>query len=76
MHPVVAGRGPLLLDGIRDQIYLELVEQRAFRSARSCNATGPSLSKGPELVTTLEAAVTSTDSVFIESVNSEPGGLS
>ncbi len=44
--------------------------------ARSCNATGPSLSKGPELVTTLEAAVTSTDSVFIESVNSEPGGLS
>ncbi|WP_144831134.1 dihydrofolate reductase family protein [Microbacterium sp. BH-3-3-3] len=32
VHPVVAGHGPRLLDGIRDQIHLELVEQRAFRS--------------------------------------------
>ncbi len=32
VHPVAAGRGPRLLDGIRDQIHLELVEQRAFDS--------------------------------------------
>lgn len=32
VHPVVAGRGPRLLDGIRDQIQLELVERREFRS--------------------------------------------
>jgi dihydrofolate reductase len=30
--PVVAGRGPRLLDGIRDQLRLELVERREFRS--------------------------------------------
>ncbi len=32
VHPVVAGRGPRLLDGIRDQIPLELIERRAFDS--------------------------------------------
>jgi dihydrofolate reductase len=32
VHPVVAGRGPRLLDGIRDQTPPELVEQWAFRS--------------------------------------------
>lgn len=32
VHPVVAGRGPRLLDGIRDQLRLELVERREFRS--------------------------------------------
>jgi dihydrofolate reductase len=32
VHPVVAGRGPRLLDGIQDQIPLELVERREFRS--------------------------------------------
>ncbi|WP_279365696.1 dihydrofolate reductase family protein [Microbacterium testaceum] len=32
VHPVIAGCGPRLLDGLRDQIHLELVERRAFRS--------------------------------------------
>ncbi|KQT75269.1 dihydrofolate reductase family protein [Microbacterium sp. Leaf436] len=32
VHPVVAGRGPRLLDGIRNQMRLELVERREFRS--------------------------------------------
>jgi dihydrofolate reductase len=32
VHPVVAGRGPRLLDGIRDQLRLELVARREFRS--------------------------------------------
>ncbi|MCD2168285.1 dihydrofolate reductase family protein [Microbacterium sp. JC 701] len=32
VHPVVAGRGPRLLDGIQDQIHLQLVEQCVFRS--------------------------------------------
>lgn len=32
VHPVVAGRGPRLLDGIWNQMRLELVERREFRS--------------------------------------------
>ncbi|MFJ4159601.1 dihydrofolate reductase family protein [Microbacterium testaceum] len=32
VHPVVAGRGPRLLDGIQDQMQLELVDRREFRS--------------------------------------------
>ncbi|WP_436038340.1 dihydrofolate reductase family protein [Microbacterium sp. LjRoot45] len=32
VHPVVAGRGPRLLDGLHDQLALELVERREFAS--------------------------------------------
>ncbi|MFI8594028.1 dihydrofolate reductase family protein [Microbacterium sp. NPDC078428] len=32
VHPVLAGRGPTLLAGLREQIALELVERREFRS--------------------------------------------
>ncbi|WP_285115159.1 dihydrofolate reductase family protein [Leifsonia sp. fls2-241-R2A-40a] len=32
MQPVVAGRGPRLLDGLRERLRLELVERREFRS--------------------------------------------
>lgn len=32
VHPVIAGRGPRLLEGIRDQIPLKLTEQRVLRS--------------------------------------------
>jgi len=32
VHPVIAGRGPRLLEGVREQMNLELVERRDFRS--------------------------------------------
>jgi dihydrofolate reductase len=32
VHPVLAGRGPRLLDGLRERIQLELVNRREFRS--------------------------------------------
>jgi len=32
VHPVIAGRGPRLLDGVREQVALELVERREFGS--------------------------------------------
>lgn len=32
VHPVVAGRGPTLLSGLRERLGLELVERREFRS--------------------------------------------
>lgn len=41
VHPVVAGREPRLLDGIRDQIQLELVARREFRSGASVQRYRP-----------------------------------
>ncbi|MDQ1082251.1 MULTISPECIES: dihydrofolate reductase family protein [Microbacterium] len=41
VHPVIAGRGPRLLDGIRDQMTLELVEQRSFGSGASMRRYRP-----------------------------------
>ena len=35
VHPVIAGRGPRLLEGLREQLKLELVERRAFSSGAS-----------------------------------------
>ncbi|GAA2937820.1 hypothetical protein GCM10010458_22500 [Microbacterium luteolum] len=32
VHPVVAGRGPTLLAGLRERLELELVERQEFRS--------------------------------------------
>lgn len=32
VHPIVAGHGPYLFDGLRERIGLELVERREFRS--------------------------------------------
>lgn len=32
VQPVVAGRGPTLLDGLRDRLQLDLVDRREFRS--------------------------------------------
>jgi len=32
VQPVVAGRGPLLLEGLRDRLRLDLVDRREFRS--------------------------------------------
>jgi dihydrofolate reductase len=32
VHPVLAGHGPRLLDGLRERIQLELVNRREFRS--------------------------------------------
>nr|WP_318278032.1 dihydrofolate reductase family protein [Microbacterium testaceum] len=32
VHPVVSGRGPRLLDGVREQVSLELVERWDFGS--------------------------------------------
>ncbi|MBD8207887.1 dihydrofolate reductase family protein [Microbacterium sp. CFBP 8790] len=43
VHPVVAGRGPRLLDGIRDQLRLELVARREFRSGASVQRYRPVL---------------------------------
>ncbi|WP_202977352.1 hypothetical protein [Nocardioides caeni] len=35
MHPVLAGRGPTLLAGLRERIQLELVARHDFRSGAS-----------------------------------------
>ncbi|MDT0116497.1 dihydrofolate reductase family protein [Microbacterium sp. PRF11] len=35
VHPVITGRGPRLLEGVRDQMKLELVERWQFRSGAS-----------------------------------------
>lgn len=43
VHPVVAGRGPRLLDGIRDQLRLELFARREFRSGASVQRYRPVL---------------------------------
>lgn len=32
VHPVIAGRGPTLLAGVRDRIHLELIDRRDFAS--------------------------------------------
>lgn len=41
VHPVIAGRGPRLLEGVRDQMKLELVERREFRSGASVQRYRP-----------------------------------
>lgn len=41
VQPVLAGRGPTLLAGLRERILLELVHREAFRSGPSPCATGP-----------------------------------
>ncbi|MBD8477021.1 dihydrofolate reductase family protein [Microbacterium sp. CFBP 8794] len=43
VHPVVGGRGPRLLEGIRDQLRLELVARREFRSGASVQRYRPVL---------------------------------
>lgn len=43
VHPVVAGRGPRLLDGIRDQLRLELFARRESRSGASVQRYRPVL---------------------------------
>lgn len=37
VHPVLAGHGPRLLDGLRERVRLELVERREFRSGAVAN---------------------------------------
>lgn len=41
VHPVIAGRGPRLLEGVRDQMKLELVERWEFRSGASVQRYRP-----------------------------------
>lgn len=40
VHPIVAGRGPRLLDGIGEKLELELVERWEFASGLRCSGTG------------------------------------
>lgn len=41
VHPVVAGRGPTLLAGLRDQLRLELVDRREFASGAVASTYRP-----------------------------------
>ncbi len=41
VHPVIAGRGPRLLDGVGDQVRLHLVEQRGLASGVSVQQYRP-----------------------------------
>ncbi|MFB7249287.1 dihydrofolate reductase family protein [Microbacterium sp. NPDC056234] len=41
VHPVVAGHGPRLLDGLHESIRLELVDRREFRSGAVANRYRP-----------------------------------
>lgn len=40
VHPVVVGRGPRLLEEVREQVGLELVERREFATGLWCSGTG------------------------------------
>lgn len=46
VHPVIAGRGPTLLAGLRERITLELVDRREFRSGAMALRYRPTPSTG------------------------------
>lgn len=46
VHPILAGRGPRLLDGLQESVRLELVERREFESGAVANRYRPVRSGG------------------------------